>query len=164
MNRKIFLAAVIALLIDQTTKIMMNMFIHINEKVIIIKDFFSLYPLENYGAAWSIFNYKVEILIITSIIALVIIYRYMYNFKENKRNNIAFGFIIGGIFGNLIDRIFLGYVRDFLSFKIFNYHYPVFNFADTFIVIGVFLLIIAIIKGEDKNERNSSNRTNAKTP
>ena len=89
-------------------------------------------------------------------IAIFIIYRYMYNFKQNKRNNIAFGLIIGGIVGNLIDRVFLGYVRDFLSFKIFSYNYPIFNFADIFIVIGVFLLIIAILKGEDNNAKNSN--------
>ena len=107
--------------------------------------------IENYGAAWSIFTNRVELLIAISLLAIFIIYRYMYNFKHNKRNNIAFGLILGGIVGNLIDRIFLGYVRDFLSFKIFSYNYPVFNFADTFIVIGVFLLIIAVIKGEDKS-------------
>ena len=74
----------------------------------------------------------------------------MYNFKNNFRNNMAFGLLMGGIIGNLIDRLFLGYVRDFLAFRIFNYNYPVFNLADTFIVVGVILLIIAIIKGEDK--------------
>lgn len=157
MNRKIFTAAIITLLIDQISKVLISMFLEINEQIIVIKDFFSLYFIENYGAAWSILSGKANLLIIASVIALIIIYRYMYNFKNNKRNNLAFGFIIGGIFGNLIDRVFLGYVRDFLSFNIFSYKYPVFNFADTFIVIGVFLLIFAIIKGEDKNGTNQSN-------
>lgn len=155
MNRKIFAFSVATLFIDQITKILINIFIGLNEKITVIKNFFYLQPLENYGAAWSIFNYKVEILIVASIIALAIITRYMYSFKENKRNNLAFGFLLGGIVGNLIDRVFLGYVRDFLSFKIISYQYPIFNFADVFIVIGVFLLIIAIIKGEDKNENSS---------
>ncbi len=158
MNRKIFLVAIITLFIDQITKTLLTIFINLNEKVTIIKNFFSLYSIENYGAAWSIFNYKVEILIVASIIALIIIYRYIYSFKVNKRNNIAFGLLIGGIFGNLMDRVFLGYVRDFLSFKFFSYQYPIFNFADISIVIGVFLLVIAIIKGEDKDGKNSSNR------
>ena len=157
MNRKIFTAAIIALLIDQISKVLISMFLEINDQIIVIKNFFSLYFIENYGAAWSILSGKVNLLIIASVIALIIIYRYMYNFKNNKRNNFAFGVIIGGIFGNLIDRVFLGYVRDFLSFNIFGYKYPVFNFADTFIVIGVFLLIFAIIKGEDKNGTNQSN-------
>jgi signal peptidase II len=82
----------------------------------------------------------------------------MYNFKNNNRNNLAFGLIIGGIVGNLIDRIFLGYVRDFLSIQIINYYYPVFNLADSFIVIGVVLLIIAIFKGEDQYAKNKSRK------
>ena len=156
MNRKIFLVAVITLIIDQITKILIGIFFSLNERVILIKNFFSIHYIENYGAAWSLFSNKVEFLILISLIAIFIIYRYMYNFKQNKRNNIAFGLIIGGIVGNLIDRVFLGYVRDFLSFKIFSYNYPIFNFADIFIVIGVFLLIIAILKGEDNNAKNSN--------
>lgn len=157
MNKKIFCVATIALLIDQLSKVLISIFFNINEKMVIIKNFFSIYFIENYGAAWSIFSGKAEFLIFVSLLAIFIIYRYMYNFKTNKRNNIAFGFIIGGIFGNLIDRIFLGYVRDFISFKIFGYNYPIFNFADSFIVVGVFLLILAIIKGEDHSGRNNSN-------
>ena len=74
----------------------------------------------------------------------------MYSFKKNRRNNIAFGLILGGIFGNLIDRILKGYVIDFLDFKIFNYDYPVFNIADIAIVVGVILLGYAILRKEDK--------------
>lgn len=156
MNRKIFAVSVITLFIDQITKIIIPIFLKVGEKTTIIKNFFSIYFIENYGAAWSILNYKVEILIVASIVSLIILVRYMYNFKTNKRNNIAFGFVIGGIFGNLIDRVFLGYVRDFLSFKIASYQYPIFNFADVAIVLGVFLLIVAILKGEDKNENSST--------
>lgn len=154
MNRKIFAVAVFSLFIDQITKILIGIFFAFDERVAIIKNFFAIHFIENYGAAWSIFTNRVEFLIAVSLLAIFIIYRYMYNFRHNKRNNIAFGLILGGIVGNLIDRIFLGYVRDFLAFKIFSYHYPVFNFADTFIVIGVVLLIIAIIKGEDRYEEN----------
>ncbi len=162
MNRKIFAIAVISLLLDQITKIMIGMFLHLEEQVVIIKNFFSLHFIQNYGASWNLFNNRVEFLIGISIVAILIITRYMYSFKKNKKNNIAFGLILGGICGNLIDRVFLGYVRDFLSFKIINYHYPVFNFADTEIVIGVCLLIIAIIKGEDKNEQNCSSEDRSK--
>jgi len=56
--------------------------------------------------------------------------------------------------GNLIDRIVSGYVIDFLDFYLFRYDYPVFNVADIAIVIGIFLLTYAVIKGEDVNETN----------
>ncbi len=157
MNRKIFIIAILSLLMDQISKLLIGIFFHVGEQITIIKRFFAIYYIKNDGAAWSLLANKSEFLIIITLLAIFIIYRYMYNFKHNKRNNIAFGLILGGIFGNLIDRICLGYVRDFLSFKIFGYSYPVFNFADTFIVIGVFLLILAILKGEDKIERISSN-------
>ncbi len=152
MNKKIFLVAILSLLIDQISKIGIGIFLTFNEKKILIKNFFSLQLIQNYGAAWNILNNKVDFLILISLLAIFILYRYMYNFKHNKRNNLAFGLILGGVVGNLIDRVFLGYVRDFLAFKIINYDYPVFNFADVFIVIGVFLLIFAILKGEDRDE------------
>ena len=152
MNKKIFLVAILSLLIDQISKIGIGIFLTFNEKKILIKNFFSLQLIQNYGAAWNILNNKVDFLILISLLAIFILYRYMYNFKHNKRNNLAFGLILGGVVGNLIGRVFLGYVRDFLAFKIINYDYPVFNFADVFIVIGVFLLIFAILKGEDRDE------------
>ena len=148
--------AILSLFVDQVSKILISIFLHVNDKISILKNFFSIHFIENYGAAWSIFSGKSEFLIVISFVALFIIYRYIYNFKKNKRNNIAFGLIIGGISGNLIDRIFLGYVRDFLSFTFFGYHYPVFNFADSFIVVGVLLLLIATMKGEDQNETTKS--------
>ncbi len=150
MNRKIFLAAIFSLLVDQVSKVIIGVFLKVGDQITIIKNFFSLHFIENYGAAWSLFSNKGEFLILISLLALFVIIRFMYSFKHTKRNNLAFGFVIGGIFGNLIDRIFLGYVRDFLSFRIFGYDYPIFNFADVSIVIGVFLLILAIIKGEDR--------------
>ena len=70
----------------------------------------------------------------------------------NKHNTIAFGLVFGGLLGNLFDRIFHGYVIDYLDFKLINYNYPVFNLADTALVIGIVMLIVAIVKGEDKNE------------
>lgn len=69
---------------------------------------------------------------------------------KNVNKNISFYILLGGIIGNFIDRIFLGYVRDFLDFRIFNYNFPIFNISDICICIGIFLMIIEVVK-EDKN-------------
>ena len=83
---------------------------------------------------------------------MVLLFKFMVNFKKNRRNALAFALTISGIVSNLADRLFLGFVRDFLDFKIFGYDYPIFNVADVAIVLGVILLVIAIVKGEDKFE------------
>ena len=156
MNKKILLICAIVLFLDQISKSIVAAFMKVGSTIVVIKKFFNITYINNNGAAWSILSNKNTFLIIFSIIAIIIIYRFMYLFKNNKRNNIAFGLILGGIIGNLIDRWLFGYVRDFLDFKIFGYNYPIFNIADTAVVIGVVLLIIAIIKGEDKVGKDSS--------
>ncbi len=154
-NKKMIIIASIALILDQITKIIVSSYLTLNKPIQVIKNFFSLTLCHNEGAAWGMFSNARIIIIIGTILAIILIYHYIYCFKENKRNNLAFGLLIGGLAGNLIDRIFFGYVRDFLDFYIFGYDYPIFNLADICIVIGVFLLIISIIKGDDKDENNS---------
>ena len=162
MNKKILSIAIIALAIDQITKIIASHFLVLNQSLKIIKNFFYLTLVHNEGAAWGLFSNTRIIILIGTIIALLLIYHFIYCFKHNKRNTFAFGLLLGGLAGNLIDRVMFGYVRDFLDFIIFKYDYPVFNFADICIVLGVILLIIAVIKGEDKNE-NCSNSKPRKT-
>ncbi|MBE6161722.1 MAG: signal peptidase II [Firmicutes bacterium] len=156
MNRKILIITVITLFLDQISKSFIDSLLKVGESIKIISNFFYITYLNNYGAAWSILSNKNALLIIFSLISLIIIYRFIYVFKRNNRNTFAFGFIIGGIVGNLIDRWLFGYVRDFIDIRIFNYDYPTFNIADVAVVIGIFLLVIAIIKGEDKNGNTSS--------
>lgn len=150
MNYGIIIISIFILLIDQVTKALASIYLTLNKSLDIINNFFSLTLTNNYGAAFGIFKYSNTLLIIATLIILIILYKYMHSFKKNMRNKIAFGFILGGVFGNLIDRIIKGYVIDFLDFKIFNYDYPVFNVADIAIVIGVILLGYAIIRKEDK--------------
>ena len=159
MNKKIIIIASIALIIDQISKIIATSYLKLNLGVKVIKNFFYLTLCHNDGAAWGLFSNARFVIIIGTIAAIILIYHYIYVFKENKRNNLAFGLLIGGLAGNLIDRIIFGYVRDFLDFYIFKYDYPIFNIADTCIVVGVFLLIISIIKGDDKHEDNSERKS-----
>lgn len=156
MNKKILIIATFTLFADQIFKSVMSAFMKLNQSIEIIKNFFEIKYINNYGAAWGILEHQNILLIVVATIGLIIVYRYMYLFKKNTRNNIAFGLLIGGIVGNLIDRWIFGYVRDFFSFCIFNYDFPIFNFADIAVVFGVILLIIAILKGEDRIDKISS--------
>lgn len=157
MNKKIFQIAIIILALDQISKVLINSFLKLGESIALIPSFFNLTLCYNEGAAWGLFANNKIVIALGSLVAVVMIYHFIFCFKKNTRNNIAFGLVIGGMAGNLIDRVFFGYVRDFLDFYIFNYDFPVFNIADTAIVIGIILLIYAVIKGEDLSE-NSSNR------
>jgi signal peptidase II len=154
LNKKTYIIAVFILIVDQLSKSLIEVYFKLHESFCVIKDFFCVTVAHNTGGAWSIFNNYSYIFIIFSILALGILIRFMFSFKNNLRNNIAFACTCGGILSNLADRLFLGYVRDFLDFKILGYDYPIFNIADIAIVLGVFLLIIAIFKGEDKRENN----------
>ncbi len=153
MNRNILIVAGITLFLDQITKAFIPMYLKLNEEFVLIKDFFSIHYIQNYGAAWNILNNKIPMIIILSFIALILLYHFMYTFKPCARNNLAFGMAVGGIVGNLMDRWLFGYVRDFLDFQIFHYDYPVFNIADIGVVIGICLLIYAVMKGEDHYEK-----------
>lgn len=158
MNKKILLFATAALALDQISKVIVTIFLKLNQSVTVINNFFYLTLCHNEGAAWGILNGNGIIIIAFTILAIILIYHFIYCFKQNTRNNIAFGLLYGGLAGNLIDRIFSGYVIDFFDFYIFNYDYPVFNIADICIVTGVLLLIYATFKGEDENVNNSNRR------
>ena len=80
---------------------------------------------------------------------------YVYKNKPKyKLEKIAYSLILGGAIGNFLDRIVYGYVIDFLDFYIFGYNYPIFNLADTFIVLGVLLLIIYVWRYSDGDKGN----------
>ena len=155
MSKRIYIIAIIIFIIDQISKCFISAYLKLNESISIIKDFFYIRYINNTGASWGILSNSKTLLIILSIIAIIIIIRYMNTFKKTIINMIGFGFLLGGIMGNLCDRMIFGYVKDFLDFIIFHYDFPVFNIADIFIVIGVLLLIISIIKGEDKSGSKS---------
>lgn len=158
MKKKIVFISAVCLIIDQLSKALLEHFLELNQSIDIVPSFFSITYVRNEGAAWSLFSGNQVFLIIMSFIALYIIYAY---FIKNKLLNTlelwSYGLLLGGIFGNLIDRVFSGFVTDFLDFTIFNYHFPVFNIADIGIVIGVLLTIISLWKG-DTNGNNRSNR------
>ena len=136
--------------IDLITKTIANNSLVEYDKHAIINNFFSLTLCYNTGGAWSIFSGNVTMLIIFSLIALVLVIYTMFKAKS-KFYIYSCALFIGGLIGNLYDRVVYGKVIDFLDFLILGYDFPVFNVADCFICIGVVLMFIAIMKEEQKD-------------
>ena len=155
MNKRKIIVAVIVLLIDQITKVLAE---SLTSDITIIPGYFSLSYAQNTGAAWSFLSGKVTFLILLTIVMLLLVYKLSHSFKDNKINDIAFGLLYGGILGNLIDRTFFGYVRDFISVRIINYNFPIFNIADSAIVIAVLFLIYDTLFGGNKDDSSSRRR------
>ena len=152
----VIIISVILFIIDQISKILIIKYIDINHSIELIKNFFYLTYTHNEGAAFSILTGQRIFLILIAITILVILFNYIRKNKiKTKVESVAFSLIIGGSLGNLIDRIARGYVVDFLDFKIFGYNYPIFNLADTFIVVGVFLLLILTFRKEHNNDNRN---------
>ena len=135
--KKMYIISLLVVIIDRITKILVEKFLD-GKVLVIIKKFFYLTCVRNDGAAFSIFENKVLFLAILGIIALLALIYYIT--KHNKKQ-IGYFFLVGGILGNLIDRIFLGYVVDFIGIEFFGNQYPIFNIADIFIVIGAIFVI-----------------------
>ena len=154
--KKVLPVAGISLVLDQIIKIIVITNMDLYDSINIINNFFNITYVRNTGAAWSILSGNTMLLSVIALVALVLMY--FYCIKDKLLTNfesISYGLLIGGAFGNLIDRMIHGYVIDYLDFKIFNYDFPVFNLADICIVIGVILICISLIGGE-LNERTKS--------
>lgn len=146
----ILILSLIFLIVDQISKILVVKFLDLNS-VTLIKNFFYLTYTNNTGAAFSILTDKRIFLVLAGIIIIILLIYYLKKHQiKNTINKIAFALVIGGSIGNLIDRIIRGSVVDFIDIKIFSYNFPIFNLADTFITIGVLLLLININKEETK--------------
>lgn len=123
---------------------------------IFIPNFLSFLYSRNTGAAWGLLESSGSLLIIISIIAIILINIYaVFEKNNNKLLYISLGFVLGGAWGNLFDRIVFGYVRDFIRFEFIDF--PTFNLADASLTVGVILLIVSyiiiIIKDRKQNAR-----------
>lgn len=133
---------IVILLLDQFTKQVVRSHFVYGESVSVIDGFFHLVYVRNDGAAWNILSGQSIFLILISAAVLVLLLVYRRHFLQgNKFHRILLGLMIGGIAGNLIDRIRFGWVTDFLSFNFGRYEYPSFNVADSSICIAVVLYI-----------------------
>ena len=133
------------IIIDQFTKYLMFR----NYKIFVNKDFifFKLDFVKNYGAAFNIFSGSRTFLAIVSItISIILLFLILRKYTTNITNLYIYSFILGGTIGNGIDRIYKGFVIDFINLNVINF--PVFNIADISINIGLVFIIYGFIKNK----------------
>ena len=146
-----FLLALLVVLLDRWTKRMVAAHIAMYTHIQIIPGFFRITHTENTGAAFSLFadspsHWKTTLLIGFSLIAMVIVSVLLWRqARALTITGIALSLILGGAVGNLWDRVASGRVVDFLLFYVKQYQWPVFNLADSAIVVGASLLVIEIL-------------------
>ena len=114
----------------------------------IIDNFFSLTYVLNDGAAFSLFASRTYLLILIALICLFFIIYELKNNLDDRMLSIGYSLALSGLLGNFLDRLIDGYIIDYLSFKIFTYNFPIFNFADILIVVGIIIVMIKEILKE----------------
>lgn len=153
MKKKVFIFSLIIIAIDFIIK---RIVLNYVTNICIIPNFFYLTLAKNTGAAFSLLENKIIFFIIIAFIVIYYIFKYSIKEDIDKLEQVSYILLIGGIIGNLIDRIIYGYVVDYLRFIIFSYNFPIFNLADICITIGAIFLIIIIFRKEKNNENRSN--------
>lgn len=149
-----FLIALVVFLIDQGTKYVIATRLELAEQIPVIKDFFIITSHRNRGAAFGILEGQQWFFILITTIVVIGIVWYLNKARKTRRLlPTALALVLGGAVGNFLDRILNGEVVDFLMFNFGSYTFPIFNVADSCIVIGVGLIILDTlldVKGEQE--------------
>ncbi len=150
MNIAIF--SVFIILIDQLSKFLIRSNLDQYQNLPVIKNYLYLTFVKNRGAAFGILSGQRSFFILITIFFLIfIIYLYKKELSNTLSARVALVFLLGGSTANLIDRILLHYVTDFIAFDLFDfYQLPVINIADIFIFFGVLILIYQLMFSADR--------------
>lgn len=151
-----YVIALIVFLIDQGTKYLIATNLQIAEQIPVIGDFFLITSSRNTGAAFSILENQRWFLIVITIVVVVGIVWYMQKVKGQKLMPVALALVLGGAVGNFLDRVWTGEVVDFLQFNFGSYTFPIFNLADTAIVIGVALIVLDTLLETKREKKNAA--------
>lgn len=144
-----YIIALFVIIVDQLTKWLVVKNMELGESIEVIQNVFYITSHRNAGAAWGILQGKMAFFyIITTVVIVGIIYFIQTTTKGKVMYGISLGLILGGAIGNFIDRIRHQYVVDFINTYIFSYDFPIFNIADSSLVIGVILLLIVMLREE----------------
>lgn len=145
--RKLFGLAIFITLIDQASKWIASQTLDYGQSVSVIPRFFHLTLVHNTGGAFGLFAHKTSFFVLFSIVAIVFLLGFYRSYASQSSWIVwPVGLVLGGAFGNLIDRVRLGYVVDFLDFFVKESHWPAFNLADSSICVGLGFLIFIIGK------------------
>lgn len=152
--------ALLIVVLDQITKILIERSLPFGSFyppncIEVIPGFFNLVHVGNTGAAWSLFSGYPKALAVVGILALALLFVFRNSLQlKLPQSQLAFGLIIGGIIGNLIDRFRLGHVTDFLDFHFNDWYWPSFNVADSAITVGVGIYILfSFLQPKDSPEK-----------
>ncbi|MNJ56641.1 Lipoprotein signal peptidase [compost metagenome] len=154
-----YLIAFIIFVIDQLTKYIIVSKLELWEQIPVIGNFFLITSHRNTGAAFSILEDQRWFFIIVTIVVVIGIVWYLQKVKKlgNKLLPLALSLVLGGALGNFLDRALTGEVVDFLQFNFGSYTFPIFNIADSAIVVGVALIIYDSFR-EMSLEKKAANR------
>ena len=146
MKISIIISILVAIL-DQIIKFI------IDKKVLfieVIPKLFNIHKVYNYGVAFSFLENKRYLILLFSLILIYFLFNLRKDLPKTKKYDILFGVILGGILGNLMDRVFRGYVIDYLETFIFGISFPIFNLADICITLGIILMVLIMSLGAKK--------------
>ena len=146
--------AALVLIADQISKCYILNVVLEDKAMIIYTSWFNLVKAWNTGVSFSMFNDKgiFGVIMLSALAIGIIVFLFRWLCREtNRLLQVALGFIIGGALGNLIDRVRLGAVFDFLDFHIGEAHWPAFNVSDSFICVGAMIVIIHSLFNKDKS-------------
>lgn len=140
-------ASILAL--DQFTKLWVVSVLPLGAHIRVIPGLFDLVHVRNTGAAFGMLSGQNTFLILASVLTLLILWRWRRSLHDNRpARAVVLGVMIGGILGNLVDRVRVGSVIDFLDFYVGTHHWPAFNVADASICIGIFLALLLSMRGD----------------
>lgn len=142
-NKKIiYIITPIVFILDYISKILVCNYIDYTSSIKVINNIFYLTYVKNEGVAFSMLSGDIPIILILTILLVVGITGYLIKTKNiSNKDILGFAMILGGALGNLFDRVVYGYVIDFIHIYVCGYSYPIFNLADSFIVIGAVILL-----------------------
>ncbi|HYN63777.1 MAG TPA: signal peptidase II [Candidatus Limnocylindrales bacterium] len=134
--------AALILLVDQTTKVLVSLGIEVGGRVQVIGDLLVLWHVRNAGAAFSLFQGGQAFFLVVTVLAFGMLVWFHRSFRgRGLLLHVVLGLVLGGTLGNLLDRLRLGYVTDFVSVGIGDLRWPTWNVADASIVIGILALV-----------------------